>query len=147
MRIWSLHPSLLDSKGLVACWRETLLAQKVLQGLTTGYTRHPQLDRFKACDDPLHAICDYLHGLADEADRRGYSFNRSLLVLPRQNTVGRIPVTSGQIDYEFSFLRHKVQTRDPAWFENHLTTSTAPPAHPIFTVVPGNIEPWEKFKY
>lgn len=46
MRIWSVHPSLLDAKGLVACWRETLLAQKVLQGLTKGYKNHPQLDRF-----------------------------------------------------------------------------------------------------
>ena len=29
MRLWSLHPSLLDQKGLVALWREALLAQKV----------------------------------------------------------------------------------------------------------------------
>lgn len=37
MRIWSLHPSYLDAKGLVALWRETLLAQKVLLGATVGY--------------------------------------------------------------------------------------------------------------
>ena len=48
MRIWSLHPSLLDRRALVACWRETLLAQKVLRGLTRGYTNHPQLIRFRA---------------------------------------------------------------------------------------------------
>jgi hypothetical protein len=45
MRLWSLHPSLLDAKGLVALWREALLAQKVLQGGTTGSRFHPQLQR------------------------------------------------------------------------------------------------------
>ena len=32
MRIWSLHPEYLDSRGLVALWREALLAQAVLRG-------------------------------------------------------------------------------------------------------------------
>lgn len=32
MRLWTLHPKYLDTKGLVALWREALLAQKVLQG-------------------------------------------------------------------------------------------------------------------
>ncbi|HKX52383.1 MAG TPA: pyrimidine dimer DNA glycosylase/endonuclease V [Nitrosospira sp.] len=38
MRLWTLHPRYLDTKGLVAAWREALLAQKVLSGLTSGYT-------------------------------------------------------------------------------------------------------------
>ena len=76
MRIWSLHPSLLDRRGLVACWRETLLAQKVLRELTKGYTNHPQLERFKATANPALSVARYLHGLADEADSRGYNFNR-----------------------------------------------------------------------
>ena len=79
MRIWSLHPSLLDRRALVACWRETLLAQKVLRGLTRGYTNHPQLIRFRAHPQPLEAVAAYLSGLADEADARGYSFNRALI--------------------------------------------------------------------
>ena len=79
MRIWSLHPSLLDRRALVACWRETLLAQKVLRGLTRGYTNHPQLIRFRAHPQPLGAVATYLCGLADEADARGYSFNRALI--------------------------------------------------------------------
>ena len=41
MRLWSLHPAHLDRQGLIACWREALLAQKVLAGLTTGYRSHP----------------------------------------------------------------------------------------------------------
>lgn len=79
MRIWSLHPCLLDRRALVACWRETLLAQKVLRGLTRGYMNHPQLIRFRAHPQPLEAVAAYLSGLADEADARGYSFNRALI--------------------------------------------------------------------
>src|SRR3954452_11063876 len=84
MRIWSLHPRLLDGKGLVACWRETLLAQKVLAGETKGYRNHPQLQRFRATADQMAAIGAYLCGLDAEALNRGYSFNTSLiLVQPR----------------------------------------------------------------
>lgn len=37
MRLWSIHPRYLDTKGLVALWRETLLlAQAVLFGNTKG---------------------------------------------------------------------------------------------------------------
>lgn len=146
MRIWSVHPSLLDAKGLVACWRETLLAQKVLQGLTKGYTSHPQLDRFKASSDPLAYICTYLHGLADEADGRGYNFNRGLLVLPAQAELSPLPVTDGQLDYEISFLAEKVKTRSPQWYDQHFATSPSKVTHPLFTVVPGPIESWEKVK-
>lgn len=146
MRIWSLHPSLLDAKGLVACWRETLLAQKVLQGLTKGYTNHPQLNRFKASSDPLAYICTYLHGLADEADRRGYSFNRSLLIQAPSPQLDPLPVTSGQLDYELAFLQEKVQGRDTAWFTQHLQELTGREPHPLFQEIAGDIEPWEKVK-
>jgi hypothetical protein len=43
MRLWSVHPKYLDARGLVALWREGLLAQAVLRGRTSGYVRHPQL--------------------------------------------------------------------------------------------------------
>ena len=56
MRLWSLHPALLDRAGIVACWRESLLAQAVLAGRTRGYTRHPQLARFRAHPEPTVAI-------------------------------------------------------------------------------------------
>ena len=51
MRLWTLHPRYLDAKGLVAAWREALLAQKVLAGATKGYRHHPQLARFQAQPD------------------------------------------------------------------------------------------------
>lgn len=175
MRIWSLHPSLLDRRALVACWRETLLAQKVLRGLTRGYTNHPQLIRFRAHPQPLEAVAAYLSGLADEADARGYSFNRALIGggedsagenREDKNSAGKnsadkaenpyasvapIPVPLGQLEYELAFLQHKVAGRDPEW-EHQLSERLAARgelaacAHPLFEVVPGAIEPWEKTK-
>lgn len=144
MRIWSVHPSLLDAKGLVACWRETLLAQKVLQGLTQGYKNHPQLDRFKASPDPLVAVCAYLHGLADEAERRGYNFNRSLVVMEQSEGVIPIAVTQGQVDYELGFLKQKVEARDPQWHLEHFSNPPTQRLHPLFYEIAGGIEPWEK---
>ena len=170
MRIWSLHPSLLDRRALVACWRETLLAQKVLRGLTRGYTNHPQLIRFRAHPQPLEAVAAYLSGLADEADARGYSFNRALIGEGEDSasengagknsagkaedpyaSVARIPVPLGQLEYELAFLQHKVAGRDPEW-EHQLRERLAARgelaacAHPLFEVVPGAIETWEKTK-
>ena len=175
MRIWSLHPCLLDRRALVACWRETLLAQKVLRGLTRGYTNHPQLIRFRAHPQPLEAVAAYLSGLADEADARGYSFNRALIGAGENEagenstskngtdkngadksgnphaSVAHIPVPLGQLEYELAFLQHKVAGRDPEW-EHRLSERLAARgelaacAHPLFEVVPGAIEPWEKTK-
>ena len=107
MRLWSLHPSQLDRRALVAGWREALLAQKVLAGGTRGYTHHPQLQRFRATDDPLVAIATYLHALADDADARGYSFDRSRVSRPADEGL-RLSVTAGQLDYEWQHLRAKV---------------------------------------
>ena len=53
MRLWSIHPKYLDTKGLLAVWREALLAKKVLENKTKGYKNHPQLERFKQQNDPL----------------------------------------------------------------------------------------------
>ena len=112
MRIWSLHPSHLDRMGLVACWRETLLAQKVLRGLTEGYRNHPQLTRFRAADEPVTAIATYLHGVADEADARGYRFDRTRVVAERDDDLV-LPVTDGQMAHEWRHLLGKLATREP----------------------------------
>ena len=81
MRIWSINPKYLDSKGLVALWRETLLAQKVLCNQTKGYQNHPQLLRFRSTEDPLELICFYLCHVAKEADSRGYSFDKKKIII------------------------------------------------------------------
>lgn len=76
MRIWSIHPKYLDAKGLVALWRETLLAKKVLEGQTRGYRNHPQLERFKQSENPLDKINHYLSSVYSEALEREYHFDK-----------------------------------------------------------------------
>ena len=147
VRLWSIHPSLLDRRALVACWREGLLAQKVLHGETRGYTRHPQLERFRATPDPLTSVAAYLHGIADEADRRGYAFDRERIRLSRPVGAAALPVTRGQLDYEFGFLRRKVQARDPQWdLRLSAVDPTAVAPHPLFRTVGGPVEGWERVR-
>ncbi|MEL4357601.1 MULTISPECIES: pyrimidine dimer DNA glycosylase/endonuclease V [unclassified Luteococcus] len=139
MRLWSLHPHLLDRAALVAGWREGLLAQKVLAGRTVGYRNHPQLDRFRATADPHAAIAAWLAGLHDEATSRGYRFDRTKLeALPCPP--GSLTVTRGQLSAELGHLRAKVAVRQPTW----LDVLDRAPAHPLFRVVDGEIEPWER---
>ncbi|MUM17849.1 pyrimidine dimer DNA glycosylase [Mycobacterium sp. CBMA271] len=142
MRLWSLHPRNLDAKGLVACWRETLLAQKVLEGRTRGYRNHPQLDRFKEIGQPLDAIGAYLAGLADEADHRGYRFNRELIRVPISARKPLIDVHYGQLTYERWLLDAKLTLRNSAGQMSASPFRLRP--HPIFQVIPGEIEVWEK---
>jgi len=141
MRLWSLHPRHLDAKGLVALWREGLLARKVLHGGTRGYTRHPQLDRFRAHAQPQAAIDAYLSAVCDEADARGYAFARDKLG-PLQ-AVDPIAVNSGQIEYEWRHLLAKLGQRSPVLFERWSGTGS-PDCHPLFRPRPGSVEPWER---
>ena len=140
MRLWSLHPSVLDRAALVAGWREALLAQKVLAGRTRGYTRHPQLDRWRTAADPLDAIGHYLSALHDEALARGYRFDRSRILCP-EGANPCLAVTDGQLRFELAHLRAKVAGRDPAWLPR--LPEAAEPA-PSLVAVPGPIEGWER---
>lgn len=139
MRVWSIHPSLLDRAALVSCWRETLLAQAVLAGRTKGYRNHPQLIRWRELPDPSAGISTYLHLVADEADSRGYRFDRSRIDADRSAIT--LPVTDGQLNYEWQHLRHKVEARDAAWWARIQDESPRP--HPMLIVVPGPIAEWE----
>jgi hypothetical protein len=142
MRIWSLHPRYLDRQGLTACWHESLLAQAVLEGNTRGYVRHPQLERFRAVSDPLGAIGDYLAGVAAEATARGYRFDASK-VHRRTETSALMPVTFGQVSFEWEHLRAKLAQRSPEVAKLWVDVA-APDPHPIFAVVPGAVESWER---
>ncbi len=141
MRLWSIDLMYLDSKGLVALWREGLLAQNVLHDKTKGYKNHPQLVRFKNTPNPQLSIAEYLHSVVDEADKRGYNFDRNKII----NYGGvslRIEVTVGQIEYEFNHLLNKLKTRAPKRYEK-LKLLKEIRLHPIFTKVDGDIEEWE----
>ncbi|WP_462418765.1 pyrimidine dimer DNA glycosylase/endonuclease V [Kytococcus sp. Marseille-QA3725] len=141
MRLWSLHPDQLDRAALVAGWREGLLAQKVLRGLTRGYRNHPQLERFREADDPVVAVGTWLHGLADAADARGYRFDRTRVVVAPDPAL-RIPVTDGQLALEWEHLRAKCEQRSPQWWEQ--VGADGPRPHPLFAVEPGPVASWER---
>jgi hypothetical protein len=140
MRIWSLHPKYLDSKGLVALWREALLAQKVLYGKTKGYINHPQLERFKSQRKPVAAINTYLRHILEEAKDRSYKFNSSKIGKSFQRK--HMYVTKGQIDFEREHLLKKLKQRNRDRF-NVLKNTNVIDAHPLFIVVNGGIEEWE----
>jgi hypothetical protein len=141
MRLWSLHPQYLDPQGLVALWREGLLAQKVLRGATRGYRHHPQLERFRALRSPETAVARYLQVVADEATARGYAFDRSRLLPTRRRVT--FTVTDGQLGYEWQHLLRKLRARHPALYREWRGLE-APEPHPLFVVTPGAIASWER---
>lgn len=141
MRLWSLHPKYLDTKGLLALWREALLAKKVLEGNTKGYKNHPQLNRFKSSPDPVLTINQYLKTIYDESCRRHYCFDKSKILDTKIDSA--IPVTSGQIAYEYTHLKNKLVTRSPKNLDM-LKESNNPELNPVFFLVAGEVENWEK---
>jgi len=142
LRLWSIHPRYLDAKGLVALWRESLLAKKVLEGKTRGYRKHPQLIRFRNTEYPVQAINTYLHFIFEESMNRKYKFDKSKVDNPPVITI-TIPVTDGQINYEVLHLLQKLDKRDPQKYKL-LKESQEVELHPIFKEIRGNIEEWEK---
>ena len=141
MRLWTVHPRCLDCKGLVAVWREGLLAQAVLRGETRGYMNHPQLERFRAQASPLGSIAAYLRAVHAQSLKRGFRFYAA--------RIGRaagdpeiIVVTRGQLAYEWEHLLAKLRTRDPERYAR--LRGARPAAHPLFRVVPGDVEGWER---
>ena len=143
MRIWSLHPKYLDTKGLLALWRETLLAKHVLEGKTKGYKNHPQLDRFKKSSKSLEAINLYLSIIHLEAAKRQFNFDITKFKKP--TTTIRLYVNDGQLKYEFDHLLRKLRVRDVKLYDKIRRIKIIEP-HPLFVIVEGKIETWEIVK-
>jgi hypothetical protein len=143
MRLWSVHPKYLDRAGLVALWREALLAQAVLGGKTRGYRNHPQLIRFRCHGEPLAAIALYLKEIFGEAQRRGYRFDAAKIG-PCPDVLPPIPVARGQLLYEAHHLRRKLIARNAAG--RILAESDELEPHPLFMICEGEVEIWEKVK-
>ena len=141
MRLWTVHPKYLDARGLVAVWREGLLAQKVLAGGTRGYRNHPQLIRFRDQPDSLAAIAMFLRGIADEAERRGYKFDVSKI--PDRRGQAPISETTGQLLYEWKHLNCKLSVRAPL-LAHQFRTIIMPDPHPLFCLCAGDMKSWEK---
>lgn len=141
MRIWSIHPKYLDSKGLVALWRETLLAKNVLEGKTKGYKNHPQLNRFKEAENPVACLHIYLQFVWQEAENRGYRFDSSKFHL--QTKQFYIEVQSGQLAFEGKHLLEKLKYRN---LEKYTIYSKLDhwETHPMFKEIEGDIALWER---
>lgn len=140
MRLWSLHPKYLDTKGLVALWREGLLAQAVLAGETKGYKRHPQLFRFRESPEPENHLAIYLKAVFAEAVHRGYHFDEQKI--RQSENVTQLTVTTGQLNYEWSHLTTKLHSRSPSWV-HQFESVDLPDPHPLFRVIEGGIAQWE----
>ena len=141
MRLWSLHPRYLDPPGLVALWREALLARAVLRGQTRGYRHHPQLQRFREHATPRSCINAYLAAVQAEAAARGYAFDASKVGPLR--AVAALPVAEGQLEYEWGHLLSKLSVRNPALHARWCTLAT-PECHPLFRSMPGPRADWER---
>ena len=143
MRLWTIHPKYLDQKGLVAVWREGLLAKKVLEGKTKGYKNHPQLKRFLECDDPLIAINQYLAEICNEAEKRGYKFDKNKIEIVSNGMYSKIKVTKKQIQYEYEFLKIKIMKRDEKKYQKIKDVEEVD-INDVFEVKEGEVEIWEK---
>lgn len=141
MRLWTIHPAYLDARGLVALWREALLAKAVLSGATRGYRHHPQLNRFRSTASPTAAINAYLRVIYDEATRRGYHFDGRKLGRPR--TVSPLLATRGQLEFEWNHLLCKLRRRSPTHFRS-VRAVARPRAHPLFRLRSGPVAEWER---
>lgn len=141
MRIWSFHPRYLDKQGLLALWRETLLAKQVLRGKTRGYKNHPQLNRFKETENPLDCINQYLSIVYRESAKRGYNFDRNKVEWNFKPS--KLKVNSAQLSYETKHFLNKLKNRNLEKY-NKLSREKEFEPHPMFKVVKGQIEEWER---
>lgn len=140
MRLWSIHPQYLDTKGLIAVWREGLLAKKVLEGKTKGYTHHPQLLRFQQTNTPVLFLQQYLYYIWEEATNRSFQFNREKCSFTKD--IQRLPVHKGQLLFEWNHLQKKLEKRVPQMISQNNRNTPSP--HPLFYIIPGEKEIWEK---
>lgn len=141
MRLWTLHPKYLDARGLVALWREGLLARAVLKRETKGYRHHPQLARFRAHPSPIAALNAYLGMVLVEAEARGYAFDRTKIGPSRRGI--RLRATRGQLAFERRRLLRKLQARSPQLYRVQRRVAVFQP-HPLFRIVSGGVEAWER---
>jgi len=145
MRLWSIHPKYLDTKGLGALWREALLAQAVLLNRTKGWKNHPQLERFKRHINPVSAIGFYLSRIHDEASFRRYNYDSSKIQRPVQE-MDPIEITDGQLNYEMFILMERLERRAPEKYTELQKLRGAwnhPEPHPKFNVIEGEVASWE----
>ena len=146
MRIWSLHPQYLDQKGLGGQWEEGIIAQNTLFFQEGKYLNYPVLHRVKAHQEPVAWIGMYLNEILKEANvNRGYNYNDQLIKQLKPTLP--MPVTRGQLYYEWTLLQGRLQKRDPVKMSlNDGVDINNIKANPMFYVIDGDIEDWERVK-
>jgi hypothetical protein len=148
MRLWSFHPKYLNQKYLNAVWYEGIVkAQSGLQD--KGYKNHSGLIRFRSAENeipPLMLLAQYLHVIWWEALVRNYNYDTTKIIGPLPVKVIKLTVTRGQLKYEWQLYLSKIKENDPDWYEKSKDINEPQP-HPMFYVVEGEIEDWERVKY
>ena len=152
MRLWSFHPMYLDDDSLYLTWKKGMIAVRALTGKLHGYERmyanHRQLVRFQAQPDPVQAISDYMHTLADDAERRGWHYPRYFkhTTLPRRRDGTHMSVTAGQMEYEIWRYAAILSSRGGMINEWERFFGVDPHLpNPIFEMVRGPIGSWERY--
>jgi hypothetical protein len=151
MRLWSRPFSELDRLGFLGVWREALVAQRAIKARLTGgaaaYMRHPQINRFLEHENPMQAIGCYLGHIWRESLSREYLFRTELIEIPCIDTE-IMPVTNGQLLFEYFILYEKLEKRDEEAKIRLLSKfgNNAIVANPTFRIIAGEKENWEKYK-
>jgi hypothetical protein len=99
--------------------------------------------RFRRANSPVRAIAAYLRAVHAEAVRRGYRFDAGKI--GRGGEAEKIPVTRGQVEYEWGLLKEKLARRSPARLEK-IRETRKPRVNPVFRIVRGRVETWEKVR-
>lgn len=151
-RLWSFHPVYLDNESLIETWEFSRKAATALRGWmlrrALPYCRHPALERFKACPEPVQAISDYMHILADVGCERkldqGMLFNTGVIPAWRSG-LEYLTVTAGQMELEtwlYGEILVKERGGGDAYYDFWIVPEPRP--HPLFRVIRGAVEKWEK---
>ncbi len=88
----------------------------------------------------MAAVDTFLRGIYEESCIRGYTFSAGKF--GEGHAYGTMTVTTGQLELEWAHLLAKLVHRDPERRSKALGLRPRP--HPLFRVVPGPVEPWER---
>jgi len=89
----------------------------------------------------MGSIACYLHFVEEEAESRGYSFDARKIAV--RSAEAKIISTRGQLLYEWDHLLKKLEIRSPLKLAE-IKRILHPEPHPLFDIVDGNVEGWEK---
>lgn len=150
MRIWSFHPKYLDKQGLSRAINEGIAGNKALRKTGEGYPpsweKHSQLERFKTTAIPGIYSQLYLDRLfMIKYNSWMLETNQEPFFDDIENPYPKLKVTIGQLKYEWQRYLKKISKRSPKLYEE-LKSIELPEPHPLFNIIDGDVESWEKVK-